>query len=655
MNNFTKYFSKSPSPPKSSKSPSHDSSARPSPSRRSSTADDTKHARRDSKTSPKNHSRSTPRHKAEPHPLNLPPEELKRRSQSLMATMSDPPQPMDLDSNLPSSPAPATPGAFPTTNGVSHDTDSPPKPPMHKSPSNSGTSPTQPPEPVIDEAAAEGYKAQGNKLFKAKQYDRAIQEYTKAIEANPSSATYLSNRAAAYMSSNQFQSAMTDSQKALQISPGDSKILLRLARIHTSLGDPASALSIYESITPPVSATDTAPARTMLSHIQKAETQLSEGSSGSMVLHALDLAEKGLGASVRPPRKWRLMRGEAHLKMGNVNALGAAQNISMDLLRLNNQDPEALVLRGRALYAQGENPKAIQHFKQALACDPDFAAAKKYLKMVVKLDKTKEEGNAHFKSGRIPAAIDAYTSALEIDPTNRSINAKILQNRALCHTKRSAHDLALADCDAALKLDPSYTKARRTRSKALGASGDWEGAVKDLKNLQETHPEEPGLRQDLRNAELELKKSKRKDYYKILSIPTDASDSDIKKAYRRLAIQTHPDKNPDDPNAEFRFKDVAEAYETLSDPQKRARFDSGADLEDPAEMFGGAAGGPGGMGGGMQVDPEVLFSMMNGMGGGMGGGGSPFGGMGGGGGRGGGGPRFSFQTGGGGGRGGFPF
>jgi len=180
---------------------------------------------------------------------------------------------------------------------------------------------------------------------------------------------------------------------------------------------------------------------------------------------------------------------------------------------------------------------------------------------------------------------------------------------------------AVSDCDRAITLDPSYTKVRRTRARALGESGDWEGSAREYKKIAEEHPEEPGIAKDIRNAEMELKKSRRKDYYKILGLEKDAGDSEIKKAYRRLAIQTHPDKNPDDPKAEERFKDVGEAYETLSDPQKRQRYDSGEDLIDPSEMMGGNpfGGGMGGMGG---IDPEVLFSMMNG--GGMGGGGGGF-------------------------------
>lgn len=126
---------------------------------------------------------------------------------------------------------------------------------------------------------------------------------------------------------------------------------------------------------------------------------------------------------------------------------------------------------------------------------------------------------------------------------------------------------AIADCTKALQLDPSYTKARKTKAKALGESGNWEEAVREYKSIAESNPEEPGIRRDVQNAELEFKKSKRKDYYKLLNLEKDASDNDIKKAYRKLAIVHHPDKNPGDEAAAERFKDIGEAYETLSDPQ----------------------------------------------------------------------------------------
>jgi DnaJ family protein C protein 7 len=217
----------------------------------------------------------------------------------------------------------------------------------------------------------------------------------------------------------------------------------------------------------------------------------------------------------------------------------------------------------------------------------------------------KQEGNAAFKAGRFQEAIDTYSQALAVDPSNKNTNSKILQNRALCHSRQKSWKQAIADCEKALELDPSYTKARKTRAKALGENGNWEEAVRDLKAIQEENPAEPGIAKEIRDAEMELKKSKRKDYYKILGLTKDATETEIKKAYRKLAIVHHPDKNPDDADAADRFKEIQEAHETLSDAQKRERYDSGADLVDPNDMFGGGGmgGGMGGMGGG--IDPEI--------------------------------------------------
>ena len=65
----------------------------------------------------------------------------------------------------------------------------------------------------------------------------------------------------------------------------------------------------------------------------------------------------------------------------------------------------------------------------------------------------------------------------------------------------------------------------------------------------------------------------KQDYYEVLGITKSSSSSEIKKAYRKMSIKYHPDKNPDDKSAEEKFKIAAEAYEVLSDPNKTARYD----------------------------------------------------------------------------------
>jgi molecular chaperone DnaJ len=94
----------------------------------------------------------------------------------------------------------------------------------------------------------------------------------------------------------------------------------------------------------------------------------------------------------------------------------------------------------------------------------------------------------------------------------------------------------------------------------------------------------------------------KRDYYEILGVTRDASQDEIKKAYRKTAIKFHPDKNPDNPEAEDMFKEAAEAYEVLRDPDKRSRYD----------RFGhqgvGSGAGAGGFGGGGGMSMEDIFS-----------------------------------------------
>ncbi len=109
----------------------------------------------------------------------------------------------------------------------------------------------------------------------------------------------------------------------------------------------------------------------------------------------------------------------------------------------------------------------------------------------------------------------------------------------------------------------------------------------------------------------------KRDYYEVLGLQKGASEDEIKKSFRKMAMKYHPDKNPGDKEAEEKFKEINEAYSVLSDPDKKSKYDRfGFAGVDPSAGFGGGAGGGFGGFGGF----EDIFDMFGGAFGGFGGG-----------------------------------
>lgn len=184
-------------------------------------------------------------------------------------------------------------------------------------------------------------------------------------------------------------------------------------------------------------------------------------------------------------------------------------------------------------------------------------------------------------------------------------------------------------CTESLNLNPQSLPALVLKAQNQLDAEDFDAAIATLNSAKEHHPSAQNVQSLLQKAHTLLKRSKTKDYYKVLGVPNDAGDGMIKKAYRIATKKYHPDKASaqgiSKEQAERKMADINEAYEILKDPELRARFDRGDDPNNPEHQGQPFQGSPFGQGPGGQ---QFFFRQGGGGGGGFkfqaGGGGGGF-------------------------------
>ncbi|XP_046888503.1 dnaJ homolog subfamily C member 7-like [Hypomesus transpacificus] len=455
------------------------------------------------------------------------------------------------------------------------------------------------------EREAEGFKEQGNAFYVKKDYSEAFNYYTKAIDACPKNASYYGNRAATLMMLCRFREALEDSQQAVRLDDCFMKGHLREGKCHLSLGNAMAASRCFQKVLELEASNGQARqehknASSVLEYERMADFGF-EKRDFRKVVYCMDRALVLAPACHR----FKILKAECLALLGRYPE---AQSVASDILRMDSTNGDALYVRGLCLYYEDCIDKAVQFFVQALRMAPDHEKARLACRNAKALKAKKEEGNKAFKECSYEAAFKLYTEALTIDPNNIKTNAKLYCNRGTVGAKLKNPDQAIEDCTSAIKLDDTYIKAYLRRSQCYMDTEQYEEAVRDYEKVYQTEKTKEH-KHLLKTAQLELKKSKRKDYYKVLGVGKQATEDEIKKAYRKRALMHHPDRHsaatPEvQKEEEKKFKEVGEAFTVLSDPKKKMRYDSGHDLEDEGcgggdfdannifrAFFGGQGGG----------------------------------------------------------------
>lgn len=375
--------------------------------------------------------------------------------------------------------------------------------------------------------------------------------------------------------------ALEDSRRSVQLDPDFVKGYIRILKCSIALGDVMAAGQAIKKIK------ELDPNSTAITNEMKSYEKLMqyEGEAAKAyekkdfrkVVYCMDRCLDSAPTCAH----YKIQKAECLVFLGRLQD---AQELANTILHIDKGNADAIYVRGMCLYYEDNIESSFNHFMQVLRLAPDHKKAMNIFKKAKLLKKKKEEGNELFKTGKLQDAYKVYTEALAVDPLNKKINSKLYLNRAIVLSRLCKLKEAVADCTSALKLEETYLKALLRRAKCYCDLGEHEESVKDYESAYKMDKSKENKKL-LQDAKLALKRSKRKDYYKILGVDRNATDDEIKKAYRKRALVHHPDRHAnasdnDKKEQEQKFKELGEAYGILSDPKKKARYDSGQDMDD---------------------------------------------------------------------------
>ncbi|XP_050242953.1 dnaJ protein P58IPK homolog [Quercus robur] len=394
---------------------------------------------------------------------------------------------------------------------------------------------------------------------KVKRYSDALDDLNTAIEADPMFSEAYFRRASILRQLCRYEESEKSYNKFLELKPGNSAAQKELSQLFQAQSALDTALTLFDS----------GDFTKSLEYVDKVVLVFSPACSKAKLLRVkLLLAEKEYSSAI----------SETGL-----------------ILKEDENNLNALLLRGRAYYYLADHDVALRHYQKGLRLDPEHSELKKAyfgLKNLLKKSKSAED---NVNKGKLRVAVEDFKGALALDPNHLAHNVHLHLGLCKVLVKLGRGKDAITSCNEALNIDGELLDALVQRGEAKLLTEDWEGAVEDLKAAAQQSPQDMEIRESLMRAEKALKMSKRKDWYKILEVSKTASVSEIKRAYKKLALQWHPDKNVENrEEAEAKFREIAAAYEVLSNEEKRTRYDRGEDVED----MGGQGGGGFNFGGG---------------------------------------------------------
>lgn len=431
-------------------------------------------------------------------------------------------------------------------------------------------------------------RALGEEAMSERRFNDAVEFYSKAIEYEPDNAGNWHKLFRVHSRMRHFAHALKDITTACEIDPENEEYRTQKAKLLVSLGMCAEAVEEYQKIRDEVFESS----MTLHQDLNKANacvmkiTAATEAFAQEDWMSATNHFSEALMHMEQAP-DYLYMKAQAEY---NQEDYYGTISDTAKILKTHSKHIEAYQLRGEAYFRLAEHDVAVTHFRQGLQLDPEHKGCKAGHKAVKALQKKEKRAHAALAEGNKKEAINLFWAAMNTDLTHLAFVRPTLLLVIQLHIDLGEYDQAIVEANKHVENEESVEGLHALGDAQLGA-GLFQDAVNTYRKATEFEPNEIQMQSEekLNKAEVALKQSKEKNYYKILGVPRNADQKAIKKAYRDLALKWHPDKNADNrEEAEKMFQDIGEANEVLSDKEMRAKYDRG---EDVFENQGGGGGG----------------------------------------------------------------
>ncbi|KAI1262051.1 DnaJ domain-containing protein [Xylariaceae sp. FL1019] len=423
----------------------------------------------------------------------------------------------------------------------------------------------------------------------------ALIYYDAAIARDPSDYLTFFKRATTYLSLGRASQATSDFNRVLELKPGFEGAHLQLGKLKAKAADWSAAREQYvlASLSPE------SPDLQTLVEAQGAAAIAEAAATSANWEECVTQAGEAIFVANRAPHL-RELRARCRFEKGEVEE-GMSDLQHLLQMRPGDTTPH-LKISATTFYGLGDTDQGLAQIRKCLISDPDSKTCKKLMKQQKSITKTWDKVNKALEkkqpmtgvkmlvpSGDDKGLIDDVRQQVTEMQKDGIIPAKApnaLLTRfveAACQAYYDANGKkASTYCTEALELDESSFYGLLHKAKVQMDAEDFEGCVGTLTKASEVKPDKKNIINPLmQKAQVALKRSKTKDYYKILGVTHDADDRQIKAAYRKLSKQHHPDKAMKQgltkEEAEKKMAGINEAYEVLSDPELRTRFDRGDD------------------------------------------------------------------------------